>query len=165
MRCDVSRCGNCDPLTVRCLLYTTISIFRGGRSIAPVGSMKGVTRFQDLVAWQLADKLRVIVIGYCMRPAIKKDFKLHAQLADAASSAPKNIAEGFGRKTHREFARFCYIARGSEQEILDSFIEAHQKGYINDQELDRGDHAVRKALKVLNRFIAYLESTPDWGQH
>jgi four helix bundle protein len=126
--------------------------------------MKGVTKFKDLVAWQLADRLRVLVIRYCARDSIRRDFKLRDQLADAASSAPKNIAEGFGRKTHREFARFCYIARGSEQEILDSFIEAHQKGYINDQELDQGDHAVRKALKVLNRFIAYLESTPDWGQ-
>ena len=126
--------------------------------------MKGVKKFQDLVAWQLADKLRVLAISYCVRPSIRKDFKFHDQLADAASSGPKNIAEGFGRKTHREFARFCYIARGSEQEVLDSFIEAHEKGYINDVELDKGDHAARKALKVLNRFIAYLESTPDWGK-
>ena len=126
--------------------------------------MKGVTKFQDLVAWQLADKLRVLSIEYLARPSIKKDFKLHGQLSDASSSAPKNIAEGFGRKTHRDFARFCYIARGSEQEVLDSFIEAHEKGYITDAEFDRGDHAARKALKVLNAFIVYLESTPDWGQ-
>jgi four helix bundle protein len=125
--------------------------------------MKGVWRFQDLVAWQLADQLRQLAHGYCEKPVIKRDFKLHDQLADAASSAAKNIAEGFGRKTHREFARFCYIARGSRQEVLDSFIEAHQKRYITAFEFDRGDHAARKALKVLNGFIAYLESTPDWG--
>ena len=99
---------------------------------------------------------------FCARDGLKRDLKLRTQLSDAASSAPKNIAEGFGRKSHREFARFCYIARGSEQEVLDSFIEARQKGYITDIDYDRGDHAARKALKVLNRFIAYLESTPDW---
>jgi four helix bundle protein len=124
--------------------------------------MHGAWRFQDLVAWQLADRLRQIAIEFCQREGLKRDFKLRMQLSDAASSAPKNIAEGFGRKTHREFARFCYIARGSEQEVLDSLIEARQKGYITDPEYDRGDHAARKALKVLNRFIAYLESTPDW---
>jgi four helix bundle protein len=124
--------------------------------------MKGVHRFQDLVAWQLADQLRVIVIAYLSNPSLKRDFKLHAQLSDAASSAPKNIAEGFGRKSHRDFVRFCYISRGSEEEIIDSLVEARQKGYITDAELDRGDHAARKALKVLNRFIAYLESTPHW---
>jgi four helix bundle protein len=126
--------------------------------------MKGVWRFQDLVAWQLADALRQVANGCCEKEALRRDFKLRAQLSDAASSAPKNIAEGFGRKTHREFARFCYIARGSEQEVLDSFIEAHQKRYISSIELDRSDHAARKALKVLNGLIAYLDSTPDWGQ-
>ena len=126
--------------------------------------MKGIWRFQDLVAWQLADRLRQVANGYCEKPELKRDLKLRAQLADAASSAPKNIAEGFGRKTHREFARYCYIARGSEQEVLDSFIEAHQKRHISDVEFDAGDHAVRRALKVLNRLIAYLDSTPNWGQ-
>jgi hypothetical protein len=53
---------------------------------------------------------------------------------------------------------------GSEQEVLDSFIEAHQKRYISSIELDRNDHAARKALKVLNGLITYLDSTPDWGQ-
>jgi four helix bundle protein len=126
--------------------------------------MKGVWRFQDLVAWQLADRLRQVANECCEKEALRRDFKLRTQLSDAASSAPKNIAEGFGRKSHREFARFCYIARGSEQEVLDSFIEAHQKRYISSIELDRNDHAARKALKVLNGLITYLDSTPDWGQ-
>jgi four helix bundle protein len=126
--------------------------------------MKGVWRFQDLVAWQLADRLRQVANECCEKKALRRDFKLRTQLSDAASSAPKNIAEGFGRKSHREFARFCYIARGSEQEVLDSFIEAHQKRYISSIELDRNDHAARKALKVLNGLITYLDSTPDWGQ-
>jgi four helix bundle protein len=124
--------------------------------------MKGVWRFQDLIAWQLADQLRQVVIPLCANPGLKRDFKLRDQLSDAASSAPKNIAEGFGRKTHREFSRFCYIARGSEQEVLDSLIEARQKGYITAAELDQGDHAARRALKVLNGLINYLDSTPDW---
>jgi len=98
----------------------------------------------------------------CEKPAINRKFKFRDNLADAGPSAPRNIAEEFGRKTHREFARFCYIARGSEQEVLDSFIEAHQKGYIDAAEFDRGDHAARKALKVLNGLIAYLDATPDW---
>lgn len=127
--------------------------------------MKRVWKFEDLVAWQLADSVRVLAIRLCQREPIRRDFKLRDQLGTAASSAPKNIAEGFGHNTHREFARYCYIARGSEQEVLDSFIEAHEKGYIDDREFDEADHAVRKALKVLNRFIAYLESTRDWPRH
>ena len=121
-------------------------------------------RLEDLVAWQLAVQLRNLTHQYCLKPAIKQDFKFHNNLAEAASSAPRNIAEGYGRKYHREFARFAIIARGSEQEVLEGFREAHQRGYINAKEFDAGDHAARKALIVLNRFIAYLEATPDWGR-
>ena len=126
--------------------------------------MKDVCRFEDLIAWQLAVQLRRLVHRYCEKPAIKRDFKFHDNLADAASSAPRNIAEGFGRKYHREFARFAIIARGSEQEVLNGFIEAHERGYIDAVEFDEGDHAARKALKVLNGLIDYLESTPGWGR-
>jgi hypothetical protein len=77
--------------------------------------MRGVHRFQDLVAWQLADRLRKLAISYCEKPELRRDFK-------------------------------------------------YEKGYLSAEEFDRGDHAARRALKVLNRFIAYLESTPDWGK-
>jgi len=60
--------------------------------------MKGVWRFQDLIAWQLADQLRQVTIPFCEKVETRRDYKLKGQLSDAASSAPKNIAEGFGRK-------------------------------------------------------------------
>lgn len=126
--------------------------------------MDGVYRFQDLVAWQLASKLKVLAHSYCERPAIQRDRKFCDQLMDSAASAPRNIAEGFGRVYHPEFARFAIIAKASEQEVLNHFIDAHHRRYITDIELDRGDHAARKALKVLNGLIAYLEATPDWGR-
>ena len=108
-------------------------------------------------------ELRQLVDSYCDKPVIQRNFRFRDNLLDAAASAPRNIAEGFGRKSHREFSRFAYIARGSEQEVLNGFIEAHQKGYLTAAELDRGDHAARKAIKVLNGLIHYLDSTPDWG--
>ena len=123
-----------------------------------------MNRFEDLVAWQLAVRLRQIAHQYCEKPAIKRNRRFHDNLSDAASSGPRNIAEGHGRKYHREFARFAIIARGSEKEVLESFAEALERGYINAAEFDAGDHAARKALKVLNGLIAYLEATPDWGR-
>jgi four helix bundle protein len=126
--------------------------------------MDGVFRFQDLIAWQLAIELKELAHGYAQRPAIQRDFKFHGQLVDAAASAPRNIAEGFGRVYHPEFARFAIIAKASEHEVLNHFIDAHQRRYLTDMELDRGDHAARRAIKVLNGLIAYLEATPNWGR-
>jgi four helix bundle protein len=126
--------------------------------------MKRVCRLEDLVAWQLAVQLRRLAHSYCEKPAIQRDFKFRNNLMDAASSAPRNLAEGYGRKYHREFARFAIIARGSEREVLECCHEAYERGYIDATEFDTFDHTARKALKVLNAFIAYLESTSDWGR-
>ena len=127
--------------------------------------MRGVWRFEDLVAWQLAVQLEQLVDRYSERPAIKRDFKFREQLIDAAASGPRNIAEGFGRYHHPEFSRFARIARASEEEVLNHFLRAQRKGYISIAECDDGPHAARKALKAVNGLIRYLDSTPDFGKN
>jgi four helix bundle protein len=126
--------------------------------------MQGVWKFEDLVAWKLAVELQVLADRYCDRPAIKRDFKFRDQLADSAASAPRNIAEGFGRFHHPDFAKFARIARGSEEEVVNHLLDAKRKGYITHAECEDGLHAARKALKALNGLIRYLDATPNYGR-
>jgi len=67
--------------------------------------MRGARRYQDLIVWQLADQVRVLVFKLTERERFARDFKLHSQTEDALNSVCRNIAEGFGCK-HKEFARF-----------------------------------------------------------
>jgi len=136
-----------------------------GSPIALTIAMKGVWRFEDLIAWQLAVQLEQLVDRYRERPAIKRDFKFHDQIKDAAESAPRNIAEGFGRYHHPEFSRFARIARGSEEEVMNHLRAAMRKKYISEVECDEGLHAARKALKAVNGLIRYLDSTPGFGKN
>ena len=78
-----------------------------------------VRRYQDLVAWQLADELKRKVYELVDNSSARNDFKFRDQIRDSASSAPTNIAEGFGYYRHPEFARHVRIAKS---EIL----ETHQ---------------------------------------
>jgi four helix bundle protein len=126
--------------------------------------MKGIWRFEDLVAWQLAAQLEAIVDRYGERPVIKSDLKFHAQFTDAGASGPRNIAEGFGRFHHPEFARFARIAQASEQEVLNHLYRARNKRYITPAEFEEAAHAARKALKAVNGLIRYLDSTPNFGK-
>jgi four helix bundle protein len=126
--------------------------------------MDGVWRFEDLVAWKLAVQLQLLADKYCEKPAIKRDFKFRDQLADSAASAPRNIAEGFGRFYHPDFARFARIAKGSEEEVINHLRDAERKGYITLVECEDGLHAARKALKAVNGLIRYLDETPDFGR-
>lgn len=85
--------------------------------------------FTELVAWQLADELRRLIFEITARPAAARDFRYCDQCKDAARSGPSNIAEGFGRYRHRDFAHFLRIAIGSLKEVQDLLIDGHERGY------------------------------------
>jgi four helix bundle protein len=121
----------------------------------------GFRSFREFSAWQLAYALRRAVRPLCGRILRAKDFKLHGQIREAARSAPRNIAEGFGRYTHRDFARFVRIAKASEVELLNHFQEAFDSGHMTAVERRDLEHAAKKAIKAANGLIRYLESTPD----
>ncbi len=124
--------------------------------------MAGFKSHRDFAAWQLAYALRRAVNPLCERIFTASDFALHRNLREAARSGPRNIAEGFGRFKHRDFARYVREAKASEMELLDHLLEAHDSGYLDKNELARLELAARKAIRAANGLIRYLESTPDW---
>lgn len=83
------------------------------------------------------------------------------QLSDAVRSGPRNIAEGFARYRHKEFAQFVRIAKGSEAEVLNHLIDACDQSLISSDELVIAEHLTRRAIKAASGLIRYLESTPD----
>ena len=123
--------------------------------------MAGFRSFREFAAWRLASSLRRAVVPLCGRAAAAKDYKLYGQITEAARSAPRNIAEGFGRYRHREFAQFVRIAKASEVELLNHFEEACNCGYLTTAERRDLDRAAKRAIKAASGLIRYLESTPD----
>ena len=123
--------------------------------------MAGFSSFRQFAAWQLAFQLRRTVIPLCLRIRAAKDFEFLRQVREAARSAPRNIAEGFGRFKHKDFAKFVRIAKASELELLNHFEEAELSGYLSQKERAELEHLARKAIKAANGLIRYLESTPD----
>jgi len=117
--------------------------------------------FTKLAAWQRSDELRRFVIEFTARPGVARDFRFCAQCKDAARSTTSNIAEGFGRWTHREFARYLQIATGSLKETRDLLIDARHRGYITEDELLRANLIARRANAACAGLIRYLKNTPD----
>lgn len=84
------------------------------------------------------------------------DFELVKQLRRAAVSVMANVAEGFGRRTRKEFIRFLDIASGSVVEVQSHLYVALDEHYL-DQEVFRSIYAqAEKANNFINGFIAYL---------
>jgi four helix bundle protein len=123
--------------------------------------MSGFRDFRDIVAWQLAHELKLRVDLFLLSPDFRRHYKFSDQLSDAVRSAPRNIAEGFARFRHKEFAQFVRVAKGSEAEVLNHLIDACDQRLITTDELQITEHVTKRALKAANGLIRYLESTPD----
>jgi len=119
----------------------------------------GVKTFTDLAAWQRADELRAFVLEVTARPTVARDLRFCDQCKAAARSVPNNIAEGFGRYHHKEFAQFVRIALGSLQEVRDQMIEAHTRRYITEAELLGVETTIRRAVASCAGLERYLRST------
>lgn len=115
--------------------------------------------FNELAAWQRSDELRRFVLEVTARPAVARDFRFCDQCKAAARSVPNNIAEGFGRYHHKEFAQFVRVALGSLQEVRDQMLDAHQQAYISDAELQAVETIIRRAVASCAGLERYLRTT------
>ena len=61
-------------------------------------------------------------------------YGLTSQIRRACASIPTNIAEGCGRDSSAEFARFLQIAMGSASETEYLILLAHDLKYLNDDQ-------------------------------
>ncbi len=73
----------------------------------------GAKDFTELYSWQRSKQLQVIIHELIKRPMVARERKFCDQIGDSADSAPRNIAEGFGRFEGKEFAQFLKVAIAS----------------------------------------------------
>lgn len=92
--------------------------------------------FTELETWQLARKLCQEVFGHIQKPDFSRDFALKDQINRSSGSVMDNIAEGFGRKGHKEFINFLLISNGSNSEVRSQLFRAFDRNYITQKELD-----------------------------
>jgi four helix bundle protein len=73
--------------------------------------------FRELKVWHKAHQLTLAV--YQMTATLPREelYGLTGQIRRSCSSIPANVAEGCGRNSDAEFARFCSIAMGSASEL------------------------------------------------
>ena len=120
--------------------------------------MAGAGHFRDLTCWQLAQELKLALYRLSDSQSVSKDARFRGQLRDAAASAPRNIAEGFGRRTHRDFAAFLDIARGSLMECQNHLQDAVDRGYMSVTEFIPLNSLAQRTCGAVARLQRYLRS-------
>jgi four helix bundle protein len=117
--------------------------------------------FRELAAWRLAHLMNLRVDVFLGCPEFRQHFKSCRQLAAAARSGPRHIAEGSARLKHQDFAQLVRNARESEIQVLNHLIDAHDQRLISTDELLINRLLAKRALRAASGLIRYLESTPD----
>ena len=84
--------------------------------------------FRDLRVWQKAHEFVLAVYRYSESFPEREKYGLAHQLRRAAVSIPANIAEGFGKRSPAEKARFLNIAEGSLEECRYYFDSVPRPG-------------------------------------
>ena len=113
--------------------------------------------FQDLIVWQKAHQFVLAAYRLSNRFPRSEVYGLTSQLRRAAISVPANIAEGFGKSSRVDKARFMNIAQGSVEECRYYLILVRDLGYGDTEQLSQQLEVVSKLLHAYRAALL----TPD----
>jgi four helix bundle protein len=106
--------------------------------------------FRDLVVWQEAHKLALMIYKMTAGFPNSEQYGLTSQIQHAGVSVPANIVEGFSRQSWQEKVRFYNIAESSLEEAKYYLILANDLGYIRS--IDELNEQADSVGRLLHRF-------------
>ena len=121
--------------------------------------MGKIERFEDIQAWQRARGLNRKIYTITGKGAFSKDFALRDQIRRAAISIMLNIAEGFARRSNKEFRQLLFVAHGSAAEVQSALYIALDQNYINESDFSDLYQDAEEVSKMIAGFIKYLGKT------
>ncbi|MBS2098560.1 four helix bundle protein [Carboxylicivirga linearis] len=108
--------------------------------------------FEKLEIWQLSRKLVKEIYSVTSKFPESEKFGLTNQLRRAAVSISSNIAEGNGRNSKKDKARFIEIAYSSLLEVLNQLILSNDLDFITENVLSKFRIQINELSNKLNSF-------------
>lgn len=111
--------------------------------------MATIKRFEDVQAWQKARQVTSHVYSVTNNGMFAKDFGLRDQVRRSSVSIMANIAEGFARRSDKDFAHFLNISRSSCAEVQSHLYVALDQEYISEANFDELYHLIEETSKMI----------------
>ena len=118
-----------------------------------------ISRFEDLDCWQEARILVRKIYESTKDGNFKKDLRFSGQIQAAAISTMANIAEGFIRKSDKEFVQFLFISMSSSAEVRSHLYVALDQRYIDQKQFEDLYGQADKIGKMISNLIKYLRNS------
>jgi four helix bundle protein len=114
--------------------------------------------YRQLSVWKRAHGLALRIYHATRRFPDTERYGLIAQLRRAAISVVSNMAEGSGRQSDRELARFLRIARGSVCELECQLLLARDLGFLKSEDVDGSGSRVQGGKQNAQRTYSLVRT-------
>ncbi len=118
----------------------------------------GITSYKDLDAWKLSIRVTRFVYRASEKFPSDERFGLTSQIRRASVSVASNIAEGWGRGTTTDYARFLRMARGSLYEVETQCVIARELGFMDEQVYEATNEVISECGRVLGGLLRSIET-------
>jgi four helix bundle protein len=115
--------------------------------------------FTKLTVWQKSHQLALDVYAATRTFPREELYGLTSQLRRAAASIPANIAEGAGRPSEAEYARFLHIAASSGNELEYHLLLARDLNLLSPQSHQQLTAQVNQVKRMLVAFTQKLAAS------
>jgi len=111
--------------------------------------------FEKLTVWQKSKQLTIVIYRLTKLFPDDERFGLISQMRRCAISIASNIAEGTGRHSNKDKARFTEIAFGSALELLNQIILSYDLDFISETDYE----TVRKDITEITAMLDALRKS------
>ncbi len=120
-----------------------------------------ISRFEDILSWE---KSKILTIHIYSIFKETRDFSFKNQIESASVSIMNNIAEGFERKSNKEFIYFLYVAKGSCGEVRSMLYLAKELEKISEKQFEYLYGISIEISKLLSGLIKSLKWKVESGK-
>ncbi len=114
--------------------------------------------FRDLQVWHKAHELALDAYRASSGFSQHERYGLTSQFRRAAVSIGANLAEGCGRGSDADFARFAQIAMGSASEVEYLVLLARDLQELSEEDRDRLNARISEVKRMLSALIKTLKA-------
>jgi len=115
--------------------------------------------YRNLLVWEKAHRLTLSIYKSTAVFPTEERFGLTSQMRRAAASIPANLAEGCGRRSDKEMARFVQIAMGSGAELSYHTLLARDLNFLDAKTHERLEADLAVIMRMMSSLSQKLKQT------
>lgn len=112
----------------------------------------------ELTVWQKGMDLVISVYTATSNFPEAERYNLTSQIRRSVVSIPSNIAEGYARRSKKEFAQFLRISYGSTAELETQLEIAYRLHLLTPDKYQALKELLTEVRKMINKLLSYLST-------